>query len=449
MDNGRIKPEISRGSSVMNLSRASLKKIDEITSSKKFIGAIAPVIQYLPISRVHKNILKVKEDASRGSREVKSYPYKMVINITNQCNLRCNFCEITYLHQKYPQHYSNQVDVDTFEKFSPIIENLYSLEFFGNVGEPLTNPDFMKIVRYVKQNFGARIFLNTNGTLLNPGISSSMVENKLDEVLVSLHAATEKVYEKLIGGTFQQVVENIKTLTTIKEEYRDKKPEVGIAFALNQVNAEDKENIIELTAKLHADYLQISHYYHGQNKLDRDISFREKPAVGNAELDFMYSFAKLYSNIKRKKVSLRPKDPPYLGNDAKLCNEPKHCEAPWSTIKFDGCIEHQNSHYVAVCNRINLFRINYTEFNFTDFHLLWNHPYFQYIRATVNSIESNPICRFCKNPETAILRNTNNEEYRKQRDKAVKDFFEHADAHSTISNIKGIYLIKENPYGGN
>ena len=428
----------------MNLSRAILKKIDEITSSTKFMCTIAPVLQHLPISRVHKNILKVKEDASRESREVKSYPYKMVINVTNQCNLRCNFCEITYFHQKYPQHYNNQVDIDTFKKFCPVIENVYSLEFFGNIGEPLMNPDFMNIVRYVKQNIGARIFLNTNGTLMDLEMSRSMVENKLDEVLVSLHAATEKVYEKLIGsGTFQQVVENIKTLTTIKKYYKDKKPEVGIAFALNQINAEDKENIVEITAKLNADYLQVSHYYHGQNKLDRDISFREKPTFGNVELDYMYSFA------KQKKILLRPKTPPYLGNDAKSCSEPKCCEAPWSTIKFDGCIEHQNSHYIAVCNRINLFRINYTEFNFNTFHLLWNHPYLQYMRATVNSTECNPICRFCKNPETAILRNINNEEYRKQRDMAVKEFFEHAEAQSIISNINGIYLISENPYGGN
>lgn len=430
----------------LNLPRTSLKKINKLISSKAFIKNITPILKHLPLSRVHKNVLKAKTEAANGCKEVTSYPYKMVINITNQCNLRCSFCEITYFHEKYPVHFANHIGINTFKKFEPVLKNLYALEFFGNVGEPLTNPDFIPIVQYVKQNNKARLFLNTNGVLMKSGISSSMVENELDEVLVSVHAGTEETYQKLIGETFNQVVENVKTLTAIKRQYRDSKPEVGIAFALNKINEPDKEKIIELTAKVNANYLQISHYYDVKNKLDGDISFRSQPICGNVALDWMYAYAKLYSNVKRKKIKLLPKDPPYLDKKAEPCGASKFCDAPWSTIKFDGCIEHRNSHYVSPCSRIYLFRVDYTEFDFNDFHRLWNHPYLQYMRETVNSTESNPICRFCKNPNTPALRNMNNEEYRKRRDKAVREFLDMASDRSEIPEIKGLYMLKKNPY---
>jgi MoaA/NifB/PqqE/SkfB family radical SAM enzyme len=430
----------------MNVSRTGLKKINEIISSKTFIEKVAPVLAHLPLSKTQKNIIRAKIEAAKGIADVKSYPYRMVINITNHCNLRCSFCEITYFHEKYPVHYDNTINAATFKKFESVMKNLYTLEFFGNVGEPLMNFGFNDIMRYIKKNFGTRIFVNTNGTLLTAATSSLIVEYGLDEVLVSLHAGTEETYKKLIGNTFHQVLENIKTLTAFKTQRGAEKPEIGIAFALNQINAVDIEDIIELTAKVKADYLQVSHYYDVRNKLGEDISYRRQPQCGNAMLDWLYKYAEAYSFFKNKKIKLIPKSPPYLPTETESqTGKPQGCDMPWSTVRFDGCIEYENSHYVSVCSRIYLFRIDYTEFDFNEFNKLWNHPYIQYMRKTVNS---NPICRFCKNPETPGLRNVDNEEYRKQRDEAIESFFKQAADHATttIPEIKGIYILRENPY---
>jgi len=431
----------------MSIRRQALKTIDRAMSSRAFTEWIAPIMQQLPIGKIKKNIIKNKIESVQGSRVLSSSPYRAVINITNKCNYRCKICEIHFLHKKYPLHYPNTIDLREFKNMSPILENLYLLEFFGNVGEPLTNPDFKNIVKYVKTNFMSRTFLNTNGSLLNSCMASSLIEAQFDEVLVSLHAATEDSYSKLIGGNFKQVVDNIATLSAIKEQYGDKKPEVGIAFALNKINANETEKMVILTEKLKANYLQVSHYHHGKNAIEEDISFRSQPEMGNARVNSIYNFAKFLGGVRRKDISVLPKERPYL--DAAEHGTAKQCYAPWNTIKLEGCIEHQNSHYVTVCNRIVLFRLDYTEFDFNDFHKkLWNHPYFQYMRATTNSEEfPNPVCQFCRNPENHTLRNTDNDEYRRRRDESMRSFWELADDYYKPQEIKGIYLIKENPYG--
>ncbi len=432
----------------MSAKRQALKAIDGIMSSKQFTETIAPILQYLPIGKVKKNIIKNKIESVQGCRVVSSYPYRAVINVTNNCNYKCNICEIHFLHKKYPLHYPNTIDIQTFKNMYSMLENLYLLEFFGNIGEPLTNPDFVNIVRYIKQNFGSRLFLNTNGSLLDSTTASALVETKFDEVLVSLHAASEESYSKLIGGNFKLVVDNIATISAIKEQYNDKKPEVGIAFALNQFNERDVEDIVLLTDKLKANYLQVSHYHHGLNAIEEDISFRNMIPCGNYKVNRIYDFAEMVGDERGKELTVLPNERPYL--DAAEHGTSKQCFAPWNTIKLDGCIEHPNSHYVAVCNRIILFRLDYTEFDFSKFHeLLWNHPYLQYMRATVNLKESNPVCQFCRNPENHRLRNTDNDEYRKRRDESNRSFWELAENYSRIPEIKGIHLIKENPYGGN
>jgi len=289
------------------------------------------------------------------------------------------------------------------------------------------------------------MFLNTNGSLLDTSTSSSLLSEQLDEILVSLHAASEETYSKLIGGNFKQVTDNIAAMTATKEYYGAKKPEVGIAFALNQLNADETEEMVNLTSKLKADYLQVSHYYHGQNAFEEDISFRNQPERGNARLNSIYNYAKILGQIRRKKITVLPKERPYL--DTASCEDTQRCFEPWSTIKIEGCPEHKDSHYISVCNRIMLLRLNYTEFYFTRFHeTLWNHPYLQYMRASVNSEGRNPICAFCKHPETASIRNIDNKEYRTRRDEAMHSFWEQAEAFSTSPEVKGLYKLTENPY---
>ena len=65
----------------------------------------------------------------------------------------------------------------------------------------------------------------------------------------------------------------------------------------------------------------------------------------------------------------------------------------------------------------------------------------------MNSTESNPICRFCIDPDTPRVRCIDNIEYSHRWDKAVKDCFnEFKRSGIKHDEVGGLTLLDENPF---
>lgn len=419
-----------------------------VLNTNLFGGFVAPLAAHLPLDKVKKNILLSSAESAKKKAILQSHPYKGVLNLTDTCNLRCAFCEIHYIYNKFEHLYPNFVDVDVLKKYSSWLQYLYNLEFYGSTGEPLLNKNFVDIIKFLKTSYGTRLFVNTNGILLDQKVANTMVNYGFEDVLISVHAGKEETYNRLVGGNFNKLVGNITYLVERKGELGKNKPLVGIAFALNRINATDVEDFMSLAADLNVDYVALFHYYDVRNKLPKTVSFYFDPEEGNKVVDKMYELAKSYG------INIQPTNPPYLPSKEEIEKatkedviENRKCYRPWTSIKFEGCVEHPDSHYITVCNRIALFRINYNEYDIeNEFDFIWNHSILQYMRETVNSDELNPICAFCRNRSTPILRCVDNERYRKLRDKAVKDFFKEVKKRQDLPEKKGLYLLERNPY---
>lgn len=433
------------------LNKRLIRLLDEkVLNTPLFAKFVAPCLALMPLDEIKKNILLNKREATKGKLVLRSHPYKGVLNLTDMCNLRCAFCEIHYIYNKFKRLYPNFVDINVLKKYSIWLQYLYNLEFYGATGEPLLNKNFADIVKFLKTTYGTRLFVNTNGILLDEKVTDTMVKYGFDDVLISVHAGKEETYNKLVGGNFSKLLNNIKYLVAKKKELGKSKPLVGLAFLLNKINATDIEDFINLAVRLDVDYINVFHYYDVRNKLTKNVSFYFDPEEGNRILD------KIYELANTQGIKIFPLAPPYLPAHVELEEimgseeiEKRRCYEPWSTIKFKGCIEHPNSHYITVCNRILLFRINYNEYDIeNDFDFIWNHPILQYMRETVNSNsdELNPICAFCKNRSTPILRCIDNKRYRELRDNAVRDFFKEVKKSYDLPEKQGLYLLDRNPY---
>ena len=406
--------------------REIYKKFDGLVDGRlsKFVGNLAPI---LPINRVKKNILLNKKEIDKGTIILSSYPYNGVLNLTDICNLRCKFCEIHYIFQKYQIQYKNFIDVEVLKKYYPLLSRMKSLAFYGATGEPLVNPFFPEIVRFLKKK-KKEIYLsvNTNGLLLTDNVIKAMIEPGFDNVLISIHSVSKETYQYLIGGNYERIVGNIKKLISERNKVHRKNPQIGLTLALNRINAKDALNYPKLGKELKVDYININHYYHVRNLLSEDVSFYHSSLEGNEIL------RRIYNNAEELKVRITPSSPPFLlENNSKnidLVNEYSkqvlkegRCYEPFITLKFKGCVEYPDSQYITVCNRIMLLRMNYKEYDFknprTD---IWNHPAILYMRSTVNKLPYNPICRFCRNKMTPAIRCLDNALYRQLRDRAVK-----------------------------
>ena len=84
---------------------------------------------------------------------------KVYLEITNVCNLHCRFCPGT---RRTPMRISE-------EAFRLILKKLCSYTnflYFHVMGEPLCHPDLSQFLK-LAQDYGFRVILTTNGTLLS------------------------------------------------------------------------------------------------------------------------------------------------------------------------------------------------------------------------------------------------------------------------------------------
>lgn len=105
---------------------------------------------------------------------------KVYIEITNICNLNCNFCPSTKRQVKYM---SQQEFLHVISQVRPFTDYIY----FHLMGEPLLNPELECFFEICK-NTGLQVNITTNGTLLRKYAGILLNASALRKVSISLHS---------------------------------------------------------------------------------------------------------------------------------------------------------------------------------------------------------------------------------------------------------------------
>jgi radical SAM protein with 4Fe4S-binding SPASM domain len=147
---------------------------------------------------------------------------------------------------------------DAIERLSGVLPRLTSVNLQCNC-EPLVNEDLPDFVGFIKQaNPGIRVSMVTNGTLLNPAISSRIIANGLDTLIVSLDGATAHTYEKVrVGAKFDTVVSNVKTLVKERNAGENMSPRIEVVAVSSKENAFELPHIMALAKDLGADCFHV------------------------------------------------------------------------------------------------------------------------------------------------------------------------------------------------
>lgn len=105
---------------------------------------------------------------------------KIYVEISNICNLRCSFCPGT---QRKRQIMTEAEFASLLPKLRPWTDFLY----FHIMGEPLCHPKLAEFLSLAGQ-FGFKVILTTNGTLLAKQQETLLQASALHKVNISLHA---------------------------------------------------------------------------------------------------------------------------------------------------------------------------------------------------------------------------------------------------------------------
>jgi len=149
-------------------------------------------------------------------------PVCLYLETTNHCNLLCTTCPRTYVELEPPADMS-------WELFTRIVDQVPDLNraVLHGVGEPMLVKDLPRMVRYLKER-GAYVLFNTNGTVLSERNGRALIEAGLDELRVSLDAATRESYLAVRGKDyFTRILRNVRAFRQMQEREGHAKPRVS------------------------------------------------------------------------------------------------------------------------------------------------------------------------------------------------------------------------------
>lgn len=144
-------------------------------------------------------------------------PFGITVFTNTTCNLRCEFCIYTSEHMKR-NVYKHDMTMETFTKFIDEL-NLFPQKIkalhFCPCGEPLLCKDIANMIKYAKKaNIAEKIDILTNGVLLTPEISDSLVDAGIDWIRISLNGLSDEDFMQYCDRKvdFNKFVQNLKYL---------------------------------------------------------------------------------------------------------------------------------------------------------------------------------------------------------------------------------------------
>lgn len=181
---------------------------------------------------------------------LQSLPVAVGLPTGDKCNLQCIFCtERNGKEDKY-----KNISFSDFLAFKEALPFAASVQIQG-WGEPLINPDFMKIFDYVAQNCkGAQISFNTNGILLDGQWVDRLLSSGNIRINISLNASTRETYKELTGKDyFDKVISNIRYLTKKLSELNSRSFHFSVSMVCMTQNIQELPQLVDLAADLDAD----------------------------------------------------------------------------------------------------------------------------------------------------------------------------------------------------
>ncbi|SES84980.1 radical SAM protein [Anaerobranca gottschalkii] len=183
-----------------------------------------------------------------------SSPEKVYLELTNGCNLNCQFC---FRHGWNEGIF--ELDGEILEKIKRGLEGTRVKEvILGGIGEPTTASNFETGVKLFKDY---NLTLTTNGTLLKE--KGEIISQGIKKIIVSVDGDEDKFFQ-IRNTPLEQVLDGIKYIKGI-----NKGIEVLLQFVIGRENVDKMKAVVDICEKLNLQGVIFSNIIPGQQR-DKD-----------------------------------------------------------------------------------------------------------------------------------------------------------------------------------
>jgi len=314
------------------------------------------------------NFILVEFQKLRRETRLLGYPYWLVIDSTNFCNLNCPFCPTGQGRNVRPK------SIFPFDNFKKLIEELGSYLIhvdFCNWGEPLLNKNIFKMVKCAKQ-YGIDTKIDSNFNNLDGESIEKMIFSGLDKIIASVDGITPETYSKYrVGGDFDKVINNLKLLVKKKREFKKDNPYISWQFLVFRHNEHEIDEVKRIGKSLGVDEVGITKAFIGDKNWiplnDKFSQYRSNEIQDKSEYTSQF--------FKPAKTSI--------------------CNWPWEAM----VINSRGS--ISPCCSVEEEKDDFGNIFKNSFKEIWNNEKYKEARKYIGSKEiwsrdSNNICINCK-----------------------------------------------------
>ena len=331
------------------------------------------------------------DPSSRGTVAPQD-PVCLYLEVSNECNLACKTCPITYAKVEEPASLSLEQVKSLVSQFTTVKRVV-----LHGVGEPLLNRELPKIIRWLKER-GIYVLFNSNGTLISKRWREALVESGLDEIRLSLDAATPETFARVRGRPlFDVIIRNIKGLTAHKTERGSLTPLVSLWLTGLRETLNELPDFIRLAHSLGIErvYLQRLVYWEGKSddqmarpeqSLFNSLAGEEEELIRSAE-----SLARSLGVSFEASGATTPSSSLLGGTQEQPWSA---CMRPW-TLMYISARGSAFPCCIAPFSTVDLSRLSLGNAFTQDLASIWNGGRYQEFRRRLLSAEPPECCKGC------------------------------------------------------
>ena len=198
-------------------------------------------------------------------------PQNLYLEVTNRCNLKCKAC-ILYKGGWEPPR---DITLDELIRITDQLPELKQIALHG-IGEPLINEALPVMIRHLK-NRDVFVFFNSNGILIDERRQAELISAGLDELRISLDAASPRGYKAMRNSDkFDRVVSNLKSFVAHKKRLGVTCPKLSLWYLGTRENIAELPAFIRLAAAIGIKYVYLQRLVYFQDDDSYGTALPEK-----------------------------------------------------------------------------------------------------------------------------------------------------------------------------
>jgi MoaA/NifB/PqqE/SkfB family radical SAM enzyme len=210
------------------------------------------------LQRIYRGLgnAKLRLAALRAARLFGVRTLLVRMDLNNYCNIRCIMCPLGYEAPRGPDR-----RVMKLEQFERIAADLFpqTRSLVLSCGyEPLIVPDFEQCLAIARRYAVPFVSLATNAMRLDERIARALIEQRINEIVVSADSPDPETFESIrVGAKFQTVMANVSRLAQLKGEQKSALPALRVNYTVMDRNVAQIPAFIEMFADLGLSLLEL------------------------------------------------------------------------------------------------------------------------------------------------------------------------------------------------